>query len=63
MFNIYDHEKYYAGEPVNIHIESLINIIQDNNRVTPQEKDNGKLKLFFGNVEWIFTIYALSNRG
>ena len=23
--------KYYAGEPINIHIQSLINIIQENN--------------------------------
>ena len=26
--------KYYPGEPVNIHIQSLINIIQENNWVT-----------------------------
>ena len=26
--NIYDREKNYPGEPVNIHIQSLINIIQ-----------------------------------
>ena len=25
MYNIYDHEKYYPGEPVNIHIQALIN--------------------------------------
>ena len=30
-YNIYDHQKYYSGEPVSIHIQSLINIIQDNN--------------------------------
>ena len=26
-YNIYNNEKYYPGEPVNIHIQSLINII------------------------------------
>ena len=24
LYNIYDNEKYYPGEPVNIHIQSLI---------------------------------------
>ena len=32
-YNIYDHERYYPGESVNIHIQSLINIIQENNWV------------------------------
>ena len=27
LYNIYDHEKHYPGELVNIHIQSLINII------------------------------------
>ena len=27
LYNIYNHEKYFQGEPVNIHIQSLINII------------------------------------
>ena len=31
LYNIYDHEKYYPGKPVNLHIQSLINIIQENN--------------------------------
>ena len=31
LYNIYDNEKYYTGEPVNIHIKYLINIIQENN--------------------------------
>ena len=30
--------RYYSGEPVNIHIQSLINIIQDNNRVITTKK-------------------------
>ena len=37
-YNIYDHEKYYPGEPVNIHIQSLINIIQENNWVITTKK-------------------------
>ena len=35
----YDNEKYYPGEPVNIHIQSLINIIQENNRVITTKKE------------------------
>ena len=31
LYNIYDNEKYYPGEPVNIHIQSLVNIIQEKN--------------------------------
>ena len=31
-YNVYDLEKYYPGETVNIHMQPLINIIQDNNR-------------------------------
>ena len=31
LYDIYDHEKYYPGEPVNMHIQLLINIIQENN--------------------------------
>ena len=30
--------RYYTGEPVNIHIQSLINIIQENNRVITTKK-------------------------
>ena len=30
--------KYYPGEAVNIHIQSLINIIQDNNLVITTKK-------------------------
>ena len=29
-YKICDNEKYYPGEPVNIHIKSLIDMIQDN---------------------------------
>ena len=37
-YNIYDHEKYYSGKPVYIHIQSLINIIQENNRLITTKK-------------------------
>ena len=30
--------RYYLGEPVNIHTQSLINIIQENNRVIATKK-------------------------
>ena len=31
LYNIYDREKYYTDEPVNIHIKYLTNIIQYKN--------------------------------
>ena len=31
LYNIYDNEKYYPCEPLNINKQSLINIIQENN--------------------------------
>ena len=39
---------YYPGEPVNIHMQSLINIIQDTNWVITTKKGKGKLPLFRG---------------
>ena len=33
--------RYYPGEPVNIHIPSLINIIEENNRVITTKKGQG----------------------
>ena len=51
--------KYYPGEPVNIHIQSLINIMQDNNMVTTIKKVKSKLPLFCGNGERVIPIYAL----
>ena len=42
-------KKYHPGEPVNINIRSLINIIQDNNWVISTKKGKGKLSLFCGN--------------
>ena len=41
LYNIYDNEKCYTGEPVNIHIQSLINMILDNNRVIITKKGQG----------------------
>ena len=49
LYNIYGHEKYYRGEPVNIHIQLLINIIQENNRLIATKKGNPKFQLFCGN--------------
>ena len=49
---------YYPGEPVNIHIQSLINIIQENNWVITTKKGKGKLPLFRGNGERVNPIYA-----
>ena len=48
---------YYPGKPVNIHIQSLINIIQENNRVITTKKGKGKLPLFCGNGERLIPIY------
>ena len=50
--------KYYPGRPVNIHIQSLINIIQDNNWIITTKKGKGKLPLFRSNVERVITFYA-----
>ena len=38
LYNVYDNEKYYPGEPVNILIQSLINIIQEKNWVITTKK-------------------------
>ena len=37
-YHIYDHEKYYPGEPVNMYIKSLVNTIQENNWVITTNK-------------------------
>ena len=54
--------KYYPGEPVNIHIQSLINIIQENNWVITKKKGKGKLPLFRGNVEQVIPIYGSNHK-
>ena len=51
---------YYPGEPVNIHIQSLIKITQEKNWVITTKKGKGKLPLFRGNGERVNHIYALT---
>ena len=46
--------KYYTGEQVHIHIKSLINVTQYNNRVNVK----GKSPLFCGNGKQVITIYG-----
>ena len=58
LYNIYDNEKYYPGGPVNIHIQSLMNIIQEYNTVISPKEGKGKLPLFCGNRERVNPIYA-----
>ena len=50
--------RYYPGEPVNIHMQSLINVVQDNNWLITTKKGKGKLPLFCGNGERVNPIYA-----
>ena len=50
--------KYYPGEPVNIHIQSLINIMQVTNLLITTKKGEGKLPLFCGNGERVIPIYV-----
>ena len=59
LYNIYNNEKYYLGEPVNIYIQSLINMIQDKNWLITTKKGKGKSPLFCGNGERVMTIYAI----
>ena len=42
-------ENYYPGEPINIHIRSLINIILEKNWVLSTKKGRGNLQSFGGN--------------
>ena len=51
-------KKYYPGKPVNIHIQSSINITQENNWVITTKNGKGKLPLFCGDGERIITIYG-----
>ena len=50
--------KYYTGEPVHIYIQSLINIMQDNNWFIITKNGKGNLPLFCGNGEQVIPIYA-----
>ena len=51
--------KYYPGEPFNIHIQSLINIMQEKIGQLPPKKGKGKLTLFCGNGETFIPVYVL----
>ena len=51
-------KKHYPGEPFNIHLQSLTNIIQGNNWVITTKKVRGKLPIFSGNIEWVIPIYG-----
>ena len=51
--------RYYPVEPVNIHIQSLINMIQDKIWSLPPKKGKGKLPLFCGNGERVNPIYGV----
>ena len=50
-------KKIHSGEPVNIHIQSLINIIQENNWVITTKKGKNKLSLFCGNGKRVIPIF------
>ena len=41
LYKIYGREKYYPGESVHIHIQPLLNIIQDTNMVITTKKGKG----------------------
>ena len=56
---VYVIRKIYPGEPVSIHIQKLINIIQENNWVITTKKSKGELPLFWGNGEQVIPIYSL----
>ena len=58
LYSIYDNEKYDPGKPFNIHIQLLIIIIQENNRLITTKKGKGELPLFGGNRQHIIPIYV-----
>ena len=58
LYNIYDHQNYYLVEPVNIHIRSIINIIQENNWFITTKNGKVKLPLFRSNGEQVITFYV-----
>ena len=62
LYDIYDHERYYPGEPVNIHMQPLINIIQYKDRVIITKKVEDNLPLFCGNGERVTPIYDKKDR-
>ena len=50
--------KYDPVEPINIHIQPLMNIMQEKNRLITTKKGKGKLPLFRGNGEQVIPIYS-----
>ena len=52
--------KYYRCGPVNIHTQSLINIIREKIGSVSPKKGKGKLPLFHSNGEREIPIYAAS---
>ena len=55
--------KYYPGKPVNIHIQSLINIIRITIGYLPLIMVRVKLRLFHGNGKRLNLIYACRSMG
>ena len=51
-------KKYYPGEPVNTHIQKLIIIIQEKNRVIITKRGKVKSPFFHGNVERLIPLYV-----
>ena len=58
-YSMYDHQKYYPGEPVTIHIRSLINMTQEENCLITTKRGRGELSLFCGNREWVIPFYGV----
>ena len=54
---------YYPGEPVNIHTQSSINIIQEKIGKVPPKKGKVRLEIFCCNIKQSITIYAWKEIG
>ena len=55
-------KEYYPGKPVNIHVQPLMNITQENNRVIIIKRGKGKVPLFFGNGEQVIPFYGIKRQ-
>ena len=53
--------EYYPGEPFNIHLQSLLNILQEKNRVITTKRGKSKLPLSSVNGEGLIPIYGVRN--
>ena len=51
-------KKYYPGGIFSIHLQLIINIIQNKNLVVTKKTGKGKLPLFHGNGEQVIPIYV-----